>query len=113
MSKRSGHIGSGHLTRHAVSLAQLPPPMEADAEEQSSDLYVPPPPEFNADGTAIVNTGANGSPEIVFAPPPQFSDNRQQHQKRVTIIGAIPKSVTISNRPNSKIKPATGRLHSQ
>ncbi|EFN85878.1 SH3 and multiple ankyrin repeat domains protein 3, partial [Harpegnathos saltator] len=45
---RPGYGGSGLLTRHAVSLAQLPPPIEADAEEQNNDLFVPPPPEFNA-----------------------------------------------------------------
>lgn len=97
------------LTRHAVSLAQLPPPLEADAEEQSSDLFVPPPPEFNANGTAIA-PGANGTPEIVFAPPPQFSDNKQQH--RVKIIGAIPKTVTTVTT-GTKVKPPSGRLHSQ
>lgn len=90
---------SGMLTRHAVSLAQLPPPMEADAEEQGSDLFVPPPPEF----TAGPSTG-NGD-ELVFAPPPQFCDNRQQ--SRVRIVGAIPK-VGIN-----QVKPPSGRLHSQ
>ncbi|XP_033224262.1 protein shank isoform X6 [Belonocnema kinseyi] len=100
--KRAGYGGSGQLTRHAVSLAQLPPPIEADAEEQNNDLFVPPPPEFNADGSSACNSG-----EIVFAPPPQFCDNRQQQQNRVKIIGAIPKV------SSNKVKPPTGRLHSQ
>ncbi|XP_023289608.1 SH3 and multiple ankyrin repeat domains protein 3 isoform X2 [Orussus abietinus] len=97
--KRIGY-GSGMLTRHAVSLAQLPPPLEADAEEQNGDLFVPPPPEFNAGPSS-------GNPdELVFAPPPQFCDNRQQN--RVKIIGAIPKSTG-----NDQVKPPSGRLHSQ
>ncbi|XP_031782124.1 protein shank isoform X9 [Nasonia vitripennis] len=109
--KRASYGGSGLLTRHAVSLAQLPPPIEADAEEQGNDLFVPPPPEFNADGTPITGTGAD---ELVFAPPPQFCDNgkiqpQQQQQQRVKIIGAIPKAQ--SN--NNQVKPPSGRLHSQ
>ena len=102
-TKRTSYGGSGMLTRHAVSLAQLPPPIEADAEEQNNDLYVPPPPEFNADGSV-----ASNSDELVFAPPPQFCDNRQQQQQnRVKIIGAIPKV------SGNQVKPPTGRLHSQ
>ncbi|XP_011306794.1 SH3 and multiple ankyrin repeat domains protein 2 isoform X5 [Fopius arisanus] len=98
-SKRMNY-SSGMLTRHAVSLAQLPPPIEADTEDQNNDLFVPPPPEFNA------GPSGNGDNELVFAPPPQFSDNRQQ-QNRVKIIGAIPKV------GNNQVKPPTGRLHSQ
>ncbi|XP_074109680.1 SH3 and multiple ankyrin repeat domains prosap isoform X5 [Cotesia typhae] len=99
------NYSSGMLTRHAVSLAQLPPPIEADAEEQNNDLFVPPPPEFNAGPSA----GQPDNNELVFAPPPQFSDNRQQQtQNRVKIIGAIPKVVG-----NNQVKPPSGRLHSQ
>ncbi|XP_046481329.1 SH3 and multiple ankyrin repeat domains protein 2 isoform X2 [Neodiprion pinetum] len=90
---------SGMLTRHAVSLAQLPPPIEAEADEQNNDLFVPPPPEFNA------GPSSGSSDEPVFAPPPQFCDNRQQN--RVKIIGAIPKV------GNNQVKPPSGRLHSQ
>ncbi|XP_046745293.1 SH3 and multiple ankyrin repeat domains protein 3 isoform X7 [Diprion similis] len=90
---------SGMLTRHAVSLAQLPPPIEAEADEQNNDLFVPPPPEFNAGPS----TGSSDEP--VFAPPPQFCDNRQQN--RVKIVGAIPKV------GNNQVKPPSGRLHSQ
>nr|XP_031839774.1 SH3 and multiple ankyrin repeat domains protein 1 isoform X2 [Nomia melanderi] len=113
-TKRTSYGGSGLLTRHAVSLAQLPPPIEADAEEQSNDLFVPPPPEFNA------GTSAGNPDEMVFAPPPQFCDNKQQspqppqqqqqqqqQQNRVKIIGAIPK-VT-----NNQVKASGGRLHNQ
>ncbi|XP_044018293.1 protein shank-like isoform X6 [Aphidius gifuensis] len=105
INKRMNY-SSGMLTRHAVSLAQLPPPIEADAEEQNNDLFVPPPPEFNAGPS-----GNNG--DFVFAPPPQFCDNRQQQhqqkqqQQRVKIIGAIPKV------GNNQVKPPTGRLQSQ
>ncbi|XP_014207682.1 SH3 and multiple ankyrin repeat domains protein 3 isoform X2 [Copidosoma floridanum] len=105
--KRASYGGSGALTRHAVSLAQLPPPLEADAEEQSGELFVPPPPEFNADGTPVVTAGD----ELVFAPPPQFSDNGKpqmpHQQQRVKIIGAIPKSA------GNQVKAATGRLINQ
>lgn len=107
--KRTSYGGSGLLTRHAVSLAQLPPPIEADAEEQSNDLFVPPPPEFNAGPS-----GPGNGDELVFAPPPQFCDNKQQpqqqpqqQQNRVKIIGAIPK-VT-----NNQVKASGGRLHNQ
>ncbi|KAL6438063.1 hypothetical protein ACFW04_004368 [Cataglyphis niger] len=96
-TKRPGYGGSGLLTRHAVSLAQLPPPIEADAEEQNNDLFVPPPPEFNAGPSA----GGHDQEVVVFAPPPQFCDNKQHQQQqqqqqttsqnRVKIIGAIPK----------------------
>lgn len=59
------------LTRNAVSLAQLPPPLESDTEE-----VVPPPPGF---------TEAD-----VLAPPPQFSDQRMV--TTVRIVGALPKN---------------------
>lgn len=108
-TKRPGYCGSGLLTRHAVSLAQLPPPIEADAEEQNNDLYVPPPPEFNAGPSA----GGQDQEVVVFAPPPQFSDNKQQTQQqqqqataqnRVKIIGAIPKIA------GNQVKASGGRL---
>ncbi|XP_071642300.1 uncharacterized protein Prosap isoform X5 [Temnothorax longispinosus] len=107
-TKRPGYGGSGLLTRHAVSLAQLPPPIEADAEEQNNDLYVPPPPEFNAGPSA----GGQDQEVVVFAPPPQFSDNKQQTQQqqqaaaqnRVKIIGAIPKVA------GNHVKASGGRL---
>jgi len=107
--KRPGYGGSGLLTRHAVSLAQLPPPIEADAEEQNNDLFVPPPPEFNAGPSA----GGQDQEVVVFAPPPQFCDNKQQTQQqqqqqtsqnRVKIIGAIPKVA------GNQLKASTGRL---
>ncbi|XP_011347295.1 uncharacterized protein LOC105285057 isoform X2 [Ooceraea biroi] len=103
-TKRSCYGGSGLLTRHAVSLAQLPPPIEADAEEQSNDLFVPPPPEFNAGPSA----GNQDQEVVVFAPPPQFCDNKQQQQNasqnRVKIIGAIPKVA------GNQVKATGGRL---
>ncbi|XP_070527418.1 protein shank isoform X6 [Cardiocondyla obscurior] len=103
-TKRPGYGGSGLLTRHAVSLAQLPPPIEADAEEQNNDLFVPPPPEFNAGPSA----GGHDQEVVVFAPPPQFCDNKQQTQQtaqnRVKIIGAIPKAA------GNQVKASGGRL---
>ncbi|XP_067012663.2 SH3 and multiple ankyrin repeat domains protein 3 isoform X2 [Anabrus simplex] len=78
--------GGGVLTRNAVSLAQLPPPMEGDGEGEG-ELVVPPPPEFLG-GVASV-AGATGPAEEVLAPPPQFSDTRLV--TRVRIVGAVPK----------------------
>lgn len=60
------------LTRNAVSLAQLPPPLESDTEE-----VVPPPPGFTEGD--------------VLAPPPQFSDSRH-NVTTVRIVGALPKN---------------------
>ncbi|XP_011503554.1 PREDICTED: uncharacterized protein LOC105366721 [Ceratosolen solmsi marchali] len=110
LQKRSSYGSSGMLMRHAVSLAQLPPPIEADAEEQSSDIFVPPPPEFNVDGTLTSNTIIEPD-ELVFAPPPQFCDGGriQQQQQRVKIIGAIPKAA----RNNNQIKLPSGHLQTQ
>ncbi|XP_043466953.1 SH3 and multiple ankyrin repeat domains protein 3 isoform X4 [Leptopilina heterotoma] len=84
--KRFNHGSSGILTRHAVSLTQLPPPIEAEAEDQSSDLFVPPPPGFNAEESCTVI-----SSDLVFAPPPQFCDNRQQLHNCVKIIRTVSK----------------------
>lgn len=71
------------LTRNAVSLAQLPPPIEADSDE-GGELVVPPPPEYAG------GTGPGGPVvEEVLAPPPQFSDGRLV--TRVRIVGATPK----------------------
>ncbi|KAJ9601176.1 hypothetical protein L9F63_000644, partial [Diploptera punctata] len=68
MHKQSAMPSSRHgiLTRNAVSLAQLPPPLEGDGEAEG-ELVVPPPPEFLG--------GTPGTTEEVLAPPPQFSDN--------------------------------------
>lgn len=78
------------LTRNAVSLAQLPPPIESEIDD--GEVVVPPPPEF---------TGSAGPPvtvDEVLAPPPQFSDSRLV--TRVRIVGAVPKSN--SNRLHSQ-----------
>lgn len=94
----------GLLSRHAVSLAQLPPPLEDDSDEKE-DFCLPPPPEFGGG-----NNCAEHTPEAVLAPPPQFSDNRQV--TRVRIVGAVPKGSPPAPVPNqAKIKQ--GRLHSQ
>lgn len=95
------------MSRHAVSLAQLPPPIEADTEEKE-EFCLPPPPEFGEN-----NGAANDTPEAVLAPPPQFSDSRQV--TRVRIVGAVPKgganNITSQNKAQAKMKQ--GRLHSQ
>lgn len=90
------------LKRHAVSLAQLPPPIENENDEKE-EFCLPPPPEFNEARANLLATQ-----DLVVAPPPQFSDNRQV--TRVRIVGTVPKGIPpISTQ--SKIKQ--GRLHSQ
>jgi len=86
------------MTRHAVSLAQLPPPIEADAEERDADgVFLPPPPQF----------GAGPGPEEVqvLAPPPQFCDNRLV--TRVRIVNSMAKG----SGPAGHVSGS--RLHSQ
>ncbi|CAH1977635.1 unnamed protein product [Acanthoscelides obtectus] len=92
----------GMLKRHAVSLAQLPPPIENENDEKEELCSLPPPPEY----ISTENATSFGE-EIVVAPPPQFSDNRQV--TRVRIVGAVPKSPP--NGPATNVKQ--GRLHSQ
>ncbi|XP_071056645.1 SH3 and multiple ankyrin repeat domains protein 2 isoform X3 [Onthophagus taurus] len=96
------------LTRHAVSLAQLPPPLEAETEEKE-EFCLPPPPEFGEHhGGGVVSD----VPEAVLAPPPQFSDSRQV--TRVRIVGAVPKGAgpqVLAKSSQPKMKQ--GRLHSQ
>ncbi|XP_074037610.1 SH3 and multiple ankyrin repeat domains prosap isoform X2 [Leptinotarsa decemlineata] len=88
---------TGMLKRHAISLAQLPPPIENDDEKE--DFCLPPPPEFGEN-----NPNFN---EVVVAPPPQFSDHRQV--TKVRIVGAVPKGTVVNSQPKLK----QGRLHSQ
>nr|CAD7398680.1 unnamed protein product [Timema cristinae] len=71
-------LAGGMLTRHAVSLAQLPPPLEGEGEGEG-ELVVPPPPEF------LGAAGNNGTTEEVLAPPPQFCDNRLFYANRELI----------------------------
>lgn len=90
------------MSRHAVSLAQLPPPIEADTDEKE-EFNLPPPPEFEGSAN-MVEAG-----EPVLAPPPQFSDGGK-HQSKVRIVGAVPKGNPASM---SAPKMKQGRLHSQ
>lgn len=90
----------GLLSRHAVSLAKLPPPIEADTDEKE-EFCLPPPPEFGENGPPVAGA------ESVLAPPPQFSDSRQV--TRVRIVGAVTKGTPPLNQ--GKVKQ--GRLHSQ
>lgn len=89
------------LKRQAVSLAQLPPPIENENDEKE-EFCLPPPPEFGENTTSF-------GEEVVVAPPPQFSDNRQV--TRVRIVGAVPKGSSTPLVAQPKAKP--GRLHSQ
>lgn len=94
LGRQRATLPGGILTRNAVSLAQLPPPLEGEGEAEG-ELVVPPPPEF----LGASNNGSGG-PEEVLAPPPQFSDNRLV--TRVRIVGAVPKT-----------QGGDSRLHSQ
>lgn len=83
--QRAVYHSQGLLTRNAVSLAQLPPPLEAEADEPAAEgVFVPPPPQFGAAGNGVPTPT-----EEVFAPPPQFCDNRLV--TRVRIVGTTPK----------------------
>ncbi|KAK3912334.1 SH3 and multiple ankyrin repeat domains protein 3 [Frankliniella fusca] len=94
--QRAAYHSQGILTRNAVSLAQLPPPLEAEADEPAAEgVFVPPPPQFGA-------AGAPTPTEEVFAPPPQFCDNRLV--TRVRIVATTPKGIASlgGERLNSK-----------
>lgn len=95
-NQQNHRVQVGALSRNAVSLAQLPPPIENEADEKE-DIFVPPPPEFEGAASA-----AQAAETVVLAPPPQFSDNRQV--PKVRIVGAVPKT----NQTGKQ-----GRLHSQ
>lgn len=104
--------------RPAVSLVQLPPPIENDSEGDS--------PPLSADGKKAIEitpTNEQSSDFIVLAPPPQFCDQvdgisrgngvlsnnstiiqpltsntTTPHRGGVRIVGAVPKSSCINNR---------------
>lgn len=67
--------------RHAVTLATLPPPIEADSDEADSWSH----PLEASDGNAQL---AEGAGMVVLAPPPEFSD--------ATVSQSVPGSVSIS-----------------
>lgn len=98
--------------RPAVSLVQLPPPIENESEGES------PPLSANGKKTIVVTpTNEQSSDFIVLAPPPQFCDqvdgvNRggipinnnpilptstTQHRGGVRIVGAVPKNSSCIN----------------
>lgn len=60
----------------AVSLAQLPPPIEVDSDD----------PDNNAKAVTMP------ADQIVLAPPPEFCDFVSNPNQRVRIIGTIPKA---------------------
>lgn len=103
-SSQTGTLRNVHhnqRVRNAVSLAQLPPPIEADTDEKE-DIFVPPPPEFEGGTSGVGAAVASDAVAVVLAPPPQFSDHRQT---RVRIVGAVPKGGPAATK--------SGRLHSQ
>lgn len=110
--KQAAVIAMNRATRTAVSLAQLPPPLEADSEGETTHSY-----------------GNNAGPEppcpvnIVLAPPPQFcdcNDIKQQAARSMRQAGvaanATAGSVATGNSPRVRIVgavPKANRLHSQ
>lgn len=79
-------VSNAIASRNAVSLANLPPPIEDNVDDSNEGLVVPPPPEFLSGGTTEM--------EVLAPPPPQFSDGRLV--TRVRIVGAVPKSKPVS-----------------
>lgn len=81
--------------RPAVSLAQLPPPMETESE---TETIIPPINTNNKINNIVTIIGSNnhhhGAAEnIVLAPPPQFCDTVEINSSpRVRIVGAVPKA---------------------
>ncbi|KAI5726732.1 hypothetical protein M8J76_007604 [Diaphorina citri] len=76
-------LGNQKSKQSAVSLKQLPPPLEIELEEKDVLSVVPPPPEFIEHASCLAS-------EAVLAPPPQFSDSKMVSVVR--IVGAVPKS---------------------
>lgn len=73
-------------SRPAVSLAQLPPPMESESE---TETIVP----INNIVTIGSNNHHGAADNIVLAPPPQFCDTVEINSSpRVRIVGAVPKA---------------------
>lgn len=82
-------------TKPAVSLTQLPPPIEAESDDGDSCI-VPPPMHLLHHHHHRHHTVVRAPiPEdtIVLAPPPQFCDSFDGPQQRsVRIVGAVPKA---------------------
>jgi hypothetical protein len=86
-------------SRHAVTLAKLPPPMET--HDESDHTYLPPPLNYSA-RTATMNALKCStaipppviSENVVLAPPPEFCDIVETTNARVRIVGAVPKPKT-------------------
>ncbi|XP_059608779.1 SH3 and multiple ankyrin repeat domains protein 3 isoform X2 [Phlebotomus argentipes] len=79
-------------TKPAVSLAQLPPPIETESDDP--DCAVPPPMHLlhhRHHMHALPHAAPDDS--LVLAPPPQFCDSFDvQPQRSVRIVGAVPKA---------------------
>jgi SH3/ankyrin repeat-containing protein len=88
--------------RHAVTLAQLPPPLEADSDEAdnggfSVEPIAPPPPEFSDN---VSNHHYQLQPNQQFVQQIVHHQQQQQHhiqqapqQRSVRIVGAVPKMI--------------------
>uniref|UniRef100_A0A182XB00 SH3 and multiple ankyrin repeat domains protein n=1 Tax=Anopheles quadriannulatus TaxID=34691 RepID=A0A182XB00_ANOQN len=77
--------------RHAVTLATLPPPIEA-ADSDEADSWSHPLQSSGGDGAAQLVEGAG---MVVLAPPPEFSDSTVSH-----ITGPISGGVSINVQPH-------------
>uniref|UniRef100_A0A8W7Q0E1 PDZ domain-containing protein n=2 Tax=Anopheles coluzzii TaxID=1518534 RepID=A0A8W7Q0E1_ANOCL len=77
--------------RHAVTLATLPPPIEA-ADSDEADTWSHPLQSSGGDGAAQLVEGAG---MVVLAPPPEFSDSTVSH-----ITGPISGGVSINVQPH-------------
>ncbi|XP_050090681.1 SH3 and multiple ankyrin repeat domains protein 1 isoform X2 [Anopheles aquasalis] len=69
--------------RHAVTLATLPPPIEADSDETDSWAH---PLQASIGGVPMVGHGlAEGPGMVVLAPPPEFSDTTSVPSPAVSV----------------------------
>jgi hypothetical protein len=86
-------------SRHAVTLAKLPPPIEA-SDESDNPSY------GGGTGSATPKMMTMPSDNVVLAPPPEFCDIVDTTNARVRIVGAVPK-------PKTKMCNHHHRLQSQ
>ena len=76
----------------ASFLSQLPPPIEADADENDHPAYFPEPIDIGEFFFEILERVLLIDSFVVAPPPPEFSDQmRAPPQRSVRIVGAVPK----------------------
>lgn len=108
--KQAASIAMARANRAAVSLVQLPPPIEADSDTEMM----------------AASTGSNGATgdeacteNIVLAPPPQFCDcNDIKHSKNSVGVGAAGVVGNIQSSTGNRVRivgavPKANRLNSQ